>query len=33
LSGDLMKVPDADLWSLRVERTVIGGETVYARSK
>jgi hypothetical protein len=33
LSGDLMKVADADLWNLRVERTVIGGETVYARSK
>jgi predicted amidohydrolase YtcJ len=31
LSGDLMKVPDAELQKLRVVRTVIGGETVYTR--
>jgi predicted amidohydrolase YtcJ len=30
LSGDLMAVPDRDLPKLRVVRTVIGGETVYA---
>jgi predicted amidohydrolase YtcJ len=31
LSGDLMKVPDADLRKLHVLRTVIAGETVYSR--
>ncbi len=31
LSGDLMKVPDLELSTLQVVRTVIGGETVYSR--
>jgi hypothetical protein len=31
LSGDLLKVPDAELAKLRVARTVIAGETVYSR--
>ena len=31
LSGDLMKVPDAELRKLVVVQTVIAGETVYAR--
>ena len=33
LSGDLMKVPDAELRKLVVVQTVIAGETVYARPK
>jgi predicted amidohydrolase YtcJ len=31
LSGDLMKVPNAELSRIHVVRTVIGGETVYTR--
>ena len=33
LSGDLMKVPDAELQKLHVVQTVIGGETVYTKAK